>query len=197
MKKKTKLILFVLLGFLIAGVATFAAVSAYWVSNISNPTNKKDDVSIAVGEGKPVTTKIDLTKAGLNDNEVLVPTGQVAHSNAPVGKTAVDKVRMTVSVKWVEDTTNQVKPGDNVTGQCTLKIKNVKVDGQTLVSNYVKFKIGAFDGLVGETKQLTLADPTVTTFNVEVTLEEPTKEDYEKLAGKNITFEIEASIVKD
>ena len=65
MKKKTKLILFVLLGFLIAGVATFAAVSAYWVSNISNPTNKKDDVSIAVGEGKPVTTKIDLTKADL------------------------------------------------------------------------------------------------------------------------------------
>ncbi len=197
MKKRSKIILFVLLGFLIAGVATFAAVSAYWVSNISNPANKKDDVQIAVGEGKAVTTKIDLTKSALNANEVLVPQNQAAHSKTDGGKTPVEQIQMTVSIKWLEDGSNQVKPLDNVTGQCTLKVKNIKVGSQTDVAHYVKVKIGTQNGLTGETKQITLADPANTTFTITVTIDEPSKQDYEKLAGKQITFEIEASIVKD
>lgn len=186
MNNKTKKRLGVLL--LIFGFILSAITFAYWTSGVVNPGVDTETGIILIGQGKEVSTTIDLSKV-LADDKVLVPTGRIAQSEAVAGKTLVESVVFTLKVKWESDVTNAAQ-GTNGTLNVTLEDKNIGGSANAEINGHVNVSF-AGAGLT------IVADGDEVEITVTVTLTEPaTKALYDSIYNQNINLEFKAVVTQ-
>lgn len=179
MKKRNLLIATLIMFALVVTGFTFA----YWAGSLTGDV-KTDNVTIEVGEGKDVTTLVDLGTLPSAANKVLVPEDRIANSVAPeAGKTLVEEIVLTYTVLWKEANPTQ----DDITRELEVSVEDVKIDGSTTNAGLVNIII-EIDEVETETADIKLNGDSLTV-KVTITLTEPsTEEIYDLVAGKNITF---------
>lgn len=186
MQKRRKFLLLLLL-FAFVGVIS-GGIYSYWAGTIANPANVEDTQSIVIGEGKDVTTEINVTKALQTAGKKLVPAGKVAFSK---GADNVDKFEYSFKVKW-KDATNTVKPADNVTGTLTVK-EAVTLTGKGGTDRKALVNVT----LTPSTGSIKLNDTADFDVKVEVTLTEPAnKSEYDDIINQNISLKLTFSVAQ-
>lgn len=167
--KKTKLLLFanLFLLFMLLAIPTYA----YWAGLVKgNNATKPEDVII--GEAGEIETTVGVT-VGSKTTGALVPAGR-----ATTGQ--VEEVTLEYNVTWVATNT-----GANYdVGSLEVKVENIKIDNNDANKDLVIITP------VTTTTDITLNGEAVS-ITFKVTLTEPaTKEIYEAVAGKTITFDL-------
>ncbi|HHZ11581.1 MAG TPA: hypothetical protein GYA05_02590 [Acholeplasmataceae bacterium] len=151
---------------------------AYW-TNFVKDAEKKDDQSVTIGTGKAVTTSVNVRASS---GKTLVPEGRVDDCNE---QDATDQVVLSYNVTW----TAEGDQANGVLGKLSVVISNVAIGGRTDLANFVTATVAS-----GNNSNITLNGEAVTV-TIEVTLKEPeNKDDYEAIAGKDITFDVTFSV---
>ena len=152
---------------------------AYWTNSVKN-AEEKDDQIVNIGTGKEVTTFVNVATSS---GKTLVPEGRVDDCNE---KDATEKVVLTYTVTW----TAEGDQANGVLGKLSVVISNVAIDERTDLANFVTATVAS-----GNNSDITLNGEAVTV-TIEVTLKEPeNKDDYDAIAGKDITFDVTFSVV--
>ena len=97
MTKRRKLIIILILVFAMS--FSIGGAYAYWAGTINAPAPKTDDISINIGEGKPVNTVLTINDP-IFDDKLLVPPDQAVSSVVVAGKTNVEEIIVQYNVNW-------------------------------------------------------------------------------------------------
>jgi hypothetical protein len=171
--RKTLLLVLMFILMLGSTVATYA----YWGGLISQ--SEESEQTITVGEGREATVSSSVAD-NLNENEVLVPTGQSVNSSNP--NLAVESVTFTYTVQWNDNLDGLID------GSLTTVIDNVKIGANTTYANLVNFNI--------TTTPTTINVNGTATITIVVTLTEPsTQAIYDAVKNQNITFDVTFTVV--
>lgn len=133
MTRKRKLIIILILVFAMS--FSIGGAYAYWAGVINAPAPKTDNISIQIGEGKPLNTVLTINDPTFGD-KLLVPPGQTASSVVVAGKTNVEEIIVQYSVNWNAVSGNVA----GALGTLKLVVTDVKIGGA-----------GTFDYLVNVT----------------------------------------------
>jgi hypothetical protein len=167
-----------LIGILVVLVLAVSGLTyAYWAKAIKGADYDLTD-SVSVGTGKEVSTTVNVTGAS---GQILVPAGRAADSN----EEAVEEVVLTYAVEWDEEG----DAADGALGTLVVSLSNIAIGEDLQIgAKYAHVVITS-----GNSLDITLNGAPVYVV-ITVTLDEPTKLDYAKVAGKEITFDLNFAV---
>lgn len=167
-----------LIGVLVVLVLAVSSLTyAYWANAIKGAEKDLTD-SVSIGTGKEVSTTVNVTGAS---GQTLVPAGRADESNEEV----VEEVTLTYEVEWDE----AGDAADGALGTLVVSLSNIAIGGDLAIgTKYARIVI-----LSGNNADIELNGEDVYVV-IKVTLEEPTKVDYGKVAGKDITFDLNFAV---
>lgn len=184
-KNKFYIILSLIFIMILVTIPTYA----YWAGLLKGADTNVTDPEVEIGEGAEVKTKIDLGTHPSSADKVLVPEGRINHSKTPdAGKTLVDEIVLIYNVVWEEDGENGSHNG--YTGTLKITISNIKIGGDATHAELVQIVPSFVSNiqLGGSATKVTLT----------ITLIEPgTKEIYDAIINKTITFDITFEVEAD
>lgn len=178
MKKRNGFLIAVLV-LLVLAISGFTY--AYWANAINAGQEGFND-EITVGTGKVVSTTVSVSGSG---HATLVPEGRAEDSEGEV----VEEVILTYSIQWEE--VGGVTQED-AEGTLVVTITNIAIDGDLEIgAEYAVVEITAGNGAS------VLLNGEAVTVTISVTLKEPTQVDYVKVAGKEITFNLDFVVTEN
>jgi hypothetical protein len=178
MKKRNGFLIAVLV-LLVLAISGFTY--AYWANAINAGQEGFND-EITVGTGKVVSTTVSVSGSG---HATLVPKGRAEDSEGEV----VEEVILTYSIQWEE--VGGVTQED-AEGTLVVTITNEAIDGDLEIgAEYAVVEITAGNGAS------VLLNGEAVTVTISVTLKEPTQVDYVKVAGKEITFNLDFVVTEN
>jgi hypothetical protein len=173
---KSKGFIIVLLSVLVIVISGFTF--AYWANSVKD-SEKEVDGNVEVGTGQEVITQVNVTS---QSGKTLVPIGRAEDSNEA---DAVEVVHLTYTVTWTEERS----AAEGTIGILNTEIENIAIDGNNdLGTTYASVEI------ISSKVSNIMLDGEAVTVTVKVTLNEPNREDYLLVAGKNITFDIKFGV---
>ena len=196
MTKRRKLIIILILVFAMS--FSVGGAYAYWAGTINAPAPKTDNISINIGEGKPVNTVLTINDPAFGD-KLLVPPSQAVSSVVVEGKTNVEEIIVHYDVNWSA-------VSGSITGALgTLKVAvtNVRIGGAGTSNYLVNVTLnnsptytdlkGA--GATGVTLTPSVVAGTPYVVELRVTLNQAANTyDYGAMAGKEITMNVTFSL---
>ncbi len=195
MTRKRKLIIILILVFAMS--FSIGGAYAYWAGVINAPAPKTDNISIQIGEGKPLNTVLTINDPTFGD-KLLVPPGQTASSVVVAGKTNVEEIIVQYSVNWNAVSGNVA----GALGTLKLVVTDVKIGGAGTFDYLVNVTLNdspTYTNLKGVSTGYTFPTSVVagTPYVVElrVTLNQDSNSyEYGAIAGKPITMNVTFSL---
>jgi len=177
MKKLRNKVIATFIVMMFAFMATVGTTYAYWVSIVNAPIIETQTPDVIVGSGEDVIINVIVSETNV-DTKVLVPTGRVIDIN-----TQTDSITVEYTVIWVEDTRLNGVEDANINAV----VSNIQVNGVANPFTLVQ--------VIPGDNPTTIAHKSIIIFTFVVTLNEPADlEQYDAVAGKTITFDINFTV---